>query len=353
MPSSSQKTEKATPKRRREAREKGQVLNSRDLTGAAVFMGTIVLARAVVPRMILAMQAMFGTVSAYSSQHEMGSAEAFRIMADLTQSAAILCLPILGGAVAISATVHLLQTGFAFTPKALNFKLGNLNPMAGLKRMFSLRSVAELIKGFLKMGVVGLVGFFHFRNSTVEMVNLSQLNVTGALSYAGNSTGSLLLKAGMGLIGLAVIDYFYQWWEYERKMKMSRQEVKDELKQQEGDPLLRSVVRQKQRQMSMRRMVQMVQKADVVIKNPTHYAVALQYEEAKRSAPVVVAKGQDRIALKIIEEAEKYHVQVVEDKPLAQSLYKLTDVGEEIPYDLYQAVAEVLAYVYRMRREGR
>ncbi|HWI54176.1 MAG TPA: EscU/YscU/HrcU family type III secretion system export apparatus switch protein, partial [Desulfobacteria bacterium] len=218
----------------------------------------------------------------------------------------------------------------------------------GLKQMFSSQALAELVKSFLKVFIVGYVAYAEYVKQFSGFTGLTDMNLRTSSAYIGQTTMNIAYKIILWLAVLAVADYIFQRWRHESQLKMSKQEVKDEYKQQEGDPQLKSKIKQKQRQMAMSRMMQSLPKADVVITNPTHFAVALQYNNSM-GAPVVIAKGQDRVALRIKEIAKEHGIVTVENKPLAQALFHGTEIGDAIPTELYQAVAEVLAFVYKLK----
>jgi flagellar biosynthetic protein FlhB len=209
--------------------------------------------------------------------------------------------------------------------------------------------MVELLKNLLKIAIVGLVAYSALDGLMEESMSLMDTSVASVMAYMTHAAVMIGLKVGIAFLALAAADYMYQRFEYERELRMTKQEVKEELKSQEGDPLIKSRIRSIQRQIAYKRMMQDVPKADVVITNPTHLAVAIKYESSSMSAPKVVAKGADIIAQRIREIAEEHGVPMIEDKPLAQALYKTVDVGEQVPEKLFQAVAQVLAYIYRLK----
>lgn len=239
-----------------------------------------------------------------------------------------------------------LQTRFLFAPKALKPDLNRINPIEGFKRLFSLRSLVELLKSVLKVAIVGIVVYQVLKNRWDEMILLTEMNVNDAFANFWDIASEITLKSGMVLLALAVFDYFYQRWEFEKSIRMTKQEVKDELKEVEGNPEIKRRQRQMMYDILRRRMMEEVPKADVVITNPTHFAVALKYDPDTMNAPVVVAKGVDHLALKIIEIAKENDVPVLRNPSLARALYYKTEIGEEIPVEFYRIVAEVLVYVY-------
>ena len=257
--------------------------------------------------------------------------------------------PVLGAAMAAGIAINLLQVGFLFTTQSLGVKFNRISPISGFKRIFSVQTIAELVKSILKITVLVIIVYFDYRNMLEEFPALIGQNVRTAFLHIMRSAFYMALKMCLVMVFVAAADFLYQWWKYEKDLRMTKQEVKDEFKSMEGDPKIKGKIRQKQRQMSAMRMMARVPEADVVITNPTHYAVALKYEEGGSSAPLVVAKGQDYIARKIKETAMMHGVQIVENKPLAQSLFELCEVDDEIPSEFYQAVADILVMVYRQK----
>ncbi len=251
----------------------------------------------------------------------------------------------------VGVLVNYLQTGGVFTLEPLKMKFDRLNPLAGLKRMFSPQKFIDLFKALFKIIGVFIIIWNTFKS---KVFPLAESNVYHPpLEMAGllwQLMFTIVLRIALLLLALAIFDFYYQRWQYRKSLRMTKKELQDELKQTEGDPLVRSRIRQKQRQLSMRRMMQEVPKADVVITNPTHLAIALKYEAEKMAAPQVLAKGEGHIAAKIKEIATEHGIPLVENKPLARTLYQTVEIGEQIPPNLYQAVAEVLAFVYKLRQ---
>jgi flagellar biosynthetic protein FlhB len=256
-------------------------------------------------------------------------------------------LPLLLVAVAAGVVINLVQVGFLLTGATLRPKFSKLSPLQGLKRIFSMRSLVEMIKAVLKIAVVGFVVYSEYRRQFPVFPNMTSYDI----DRSGQEIFTLCLgvgfRAAVALVGIGVADYMFQWFDFEKNLRMTKQEVKDEYKMIEGDPQIKSKIKQKQREMSAMRMMQAVPEADVVITNPTHYAVAIKYDEAVAAAPVVLAKGADKMALRIREKAREAGVQIVENKPVARALYETVEVGRQIPAALFQAVAEILAHVYQ------
>lgn len=348
---SSEKTEKATPKKRKKAREEGQVLQSREMTSAIVLL------------------CMFITLKIFGRYIYEGILEIFKVF--FTQSPKMeefysikgvvklysqvgiaffkIILPIFAIALLTGLAMGYAQVGFLFTTKTLQVKLNRINPLGGFKRIFSLRSLTELVKSIFKIVVVGLIGFLYLRAEVPNVLKTMDMDVVSIATYIGVTAINIAIRMCIAILVLGILDFGYQWWEHEKNLKMSKQEIKEEHKQTEGNPEVKSKIKQKQRQMSMMRMMQDISKADVIITNPTHFAVAIKYDIKISDAPMVLAKGQNYIALRIKEKAKENGVEIVENKLLARTLFKTVEVGEKIPPDLYQAVAEVLAFVYGLK----
>jgi flagellar biosynthetic protein FlhB len=261
----------------------------------------------------------------------------------------MMLVPVFIITVVVAVLSNYLQVGFLFTGEPLVPRLNKLNPIEGAKKIFSLRSAIDFLKSVLKMAIIGYVVFTTIWNEKANLMDLARLPLENVFIFTSSLTLKLGIKIGLILVVLAILDYFYQKFEYEKSLRMSKQDIKDEYKKTEGDPLIKGKIREKQRKMALQRMMQEVPKADVVITNPTHFSVALKYDAKEMQAPTVVAKGTDYVALKIRELAKQNGVMIMENKPLARALYAQVEIGDTIPSDLFQAVAEVLAYVYKVK----
>lgn len=258
--------------------------------------------------------------------------------------------PVAVGLMVVGLISNFAQVGFYFSFEAMAPKWSKLNPLHGIKNIFfSRRSAVEMSKGLAKMILIGLVSYFTLDSLLSDSLQLADADAQAVITYMAKGAMAVGFKASAVMLVLAGFDYAFQRFEYERSLRMTKQEVKDEYKMLEGDPQIKSRIRTIQRQIAYKRMMTDVPKADVVVTNPTHLALALKYDGVKMTAPKVVAKGADLIAQKIKEIAKQHHVPIVEDKPLAQALYKAVDIGDEVPEQLFQAVAQVLAYIYRLR----
>ena len=344
-----EKTEQATPKRKEEAREKGQVAKSREVSSAAILIGGLVyLWFGAVPMMEKIMKVMKKDFAAAATVTLSVESVPF-IITGLIYDLFSIVLPFFLLAACVALIVNLVQTGFVFSGEPLVPKWSRINPVENLKRLFSLQALVELTKNLLKVAIIGITLWLTIRNELNTVPQLVSWSVPDIVAYVGKVAFRIMTSTCWILIVLAVLDFIYQHWEHMKSLKMTKQEVKEEYKQLEGDPLVKGRIRRIQREMARKRMMAAVPKADVVITNPTHYAVALRYEQEKMAAPTVVAKGTEYLAEKIKEIARFHHVPIVENREVAQMLFKLTEVGEVIPETLYRAVAEILAYVYRIR----
>lgn len=251
----------------------------------------------------------------------------------------------------VAVITVLAQTRGLFSGKSVRPKFSRLSPIQGFKRLFSLQSFVNVIKGMLELTIIGVLAYYQIKDRLVYFGKLTDMEPIQAVYYIASSVFDIVMLIFIVLAFVAAADFVFQWWQFEKKLKMSKQEVKDEFKQMEGDPQIKSKIKQRQQEMARSRMMQQVPSADVVIRNPTHYAVALRYDQDKNRAPQVVAKGKDRIALKIVEIAEENDVYCMENPTLARALYAQVDLGREIPYELYDAVAEVLTVVYKEKNK--
>jgi flagellar biosynthesis protein FlhB len=348
-----EKTEKATTKKRKEQRKEGNVVLSQDIVGAAVLSGIFGLLKA--------MGQQYLTYIANGMKLFLGgTGENISGLRDIKQKfgvvliiAAEVLVPILIVNIAITFAATMAQTKFLVSPKAAKPKLSKINPISGFKNMFSAKQFGETVKSILKVVFIGYIIYSEIKSNLPQLFIIYNENVATSVTWIAQFILDVCFKACAAFFIIGVIDYFYQWWNYERRMRMSKQEIKDEYKETEGNPETKGRIKGQQRRLSRTRQIQAVPSADVVIRNPTHYAVALKYDREKTRAPVVVAKGQNNVALKIVEVAMASKVHIIENVPLAQALYKTVEVGDEIPEEFYKAVAEILAHIYKLKRAGR
>ena len=350
MPEGEDKSFPATPLRRAEARKKGQVARSAEFGAALTLLALVVALHALLPgeaglSLIADLQTAL-RFSPHDADFTFATVQQWQVRG--LGWAARLLLPVGLLAYVLSLVAGIGQVGFAVTPEALAPQWSRVNPASGLKRLLSMRGTVEGLKGLLKMGLVGGVCYSTLRGGieSGDLLRTMHEPLTEVISVVGGLIWALGLRVSVILLILAVADYAYQKYEFEKSLKMSLTEIKQESKQSEGDPHIKAKIRRLQREMSKRRMMQDVPKADVVITNPTHFAVALSYDGGG-SAPKVVAKGQDEVAARIREIARENKIPLVENKPLARTLYSTVEIGREIPADLFEAVAQVLAFVYR------
>ena len=348
---SGEKTEKATPKKREDERRKGRVAKSQDVNTAILLLFSFITIAVLGSFMKNHMLSLYQTTFTEYIHMEVNEASIMQIVMDVLLQYGMIVAPIMAIAFIIAIAANLLQVGFMFTTEPLKFDLKKIDPIQGAKRIFSIRAIVELLKSFLKILFIGTVTFAVIWIYKDEMMMLALKQPENAVAFFGRVTIVMGIAATIALLFLAVLDYLYQKYDFEKNIRMSKQDIKDEHKNIEGDPLIKSKLREKQRQVAMNRMMAEVPKADVVITNPTHYAVAIKYDETLASAPVVLAKGTDDVALKIREIAEEHHIMTVENKPLARSLYASVDINEVIPEQFYQAVAEILAFVYQTEKK--
>jgi len=344
-----ERTEPATAKRREDARRKGQVASSREVSVVAMFAAGAVACSLLGGRAFEALAMMMQSWLAGAGTVVLSETTMPMLLMRVGQDVLMLVTPF--GAIVLAAGVlaHLFQTGWIWSVERLQWDFLRISPVAGVKRLCSLRALVELVKSLVKIVLISVVLYWNLKDEILALPLLLQMEPGQALFRAGGLAWSLLLWASGALLVLAAADYAYQCWQLGQDLRMAREDVKREQKDAEGDPLIRSRIRVLQRQRAQRRMMQDVPKADVVITNPTHIAVALRYDGARMAAPVVVAKGAGYVAERIRAVAAEHGVPIYENQPLARSLHKLVDLGGEIPGDLYQAVAEILALVMRAR----
>lgn len=348
---SGEKTEKATPKKKQDTRKKGQVAKSQDINTALVLIAVFAVLNfaggSILKGIVSLMNFSLNDLMLMElTEHNIKS-----IFIEILKQTAIILSPILAAAMIAGVIANYIQVGVLFTTEPIKFKLEKINPLSGLKRKFSIRSIVELLKSILKITVIGIVTFAILWNKLEQILLLSQKSIGAALITIAKLTLQMGLVGSGALLFLALFDYLYQKYDYEKNIRMSKQDIKDEYKNVEGDPLIKSKIKQRQREMAMRRMMQDVPTADVVITNPTHYAICLKYDEDKYDAPYVVAKGVDFLAQKIKLIAKEHEVITVENRPLARALYSQVDVGDIVPEEFFKTVAEILAYVYRTKKQ--
>jgi len=348
--SGQEKTEKATSKKREDARNKGQVAISREVSSATVLLASMGF-------FYFAGSSMFWNLSEVISRvfqsigtlrfNTIDDAGVFSLEV-LYRLLAIL-MPFLLPLAALSLAANILQVGFKFSTEAISPKFSKLNPISGMKRFVSLKSLVELAKSVLKLMFIGTIAYLLVKGEMESFPLLVHQEVGQILIFIARVSLKKSFFVCLAMIILSMLDFIYQRWQHEQDLKMTKQEVKDEQKQTHGDPQVKSRIRSLQLEMARRRMMEAVPEADVVITNPTHFAIALKFNAEEMIAPRVLAKGAGHVAQRIKEIAAEHQIPMVENKPLAQALYKMVELGDYIPAELYRAVAEVLAYVYRLK----
>ena len=344
-----EKTEQATPRKRREAREEGNVAKSMEVNSAIVLVVGIVGLKFLAGRYMDHLKFVMKWIFTRISVIEITTDNVVDYMIQGFQFLGMLMAPLAIVIMIAGLLSNILQSGFMLSAKTMAPKFSKMNPLKGLKKMVSMKSFLEVVKGILKVTIIGIVTYITIKNEVDIFPYLIDQNAESLLGIVGAIGYKIGIRASIVLIILAAFDYAYQRYDYEKNLRMTKQEVKEEYKRVEGDPIVKARIRSIQRERARQRMLSEVPKADVIITNPTHLAIALRYDSEKALAPVVVAKGARLIAQKIKEIAKENGVPIVENKPVARMLFKTTDVGMEIPYELYQAVAEILAYVYQLK----
>ena len=348
--SGGERTEEATPKRREESRHKGSVAKSMEVNSALVLLSAILLLQSggvlIASRLSEFMRMFFRE----AASTQVTPAALQRWLMDIAAFFILTVGPILFGLMVIGFAASAAQVGFHFSWEILRPKGTRLNPLSGLKRIFASQHAAvEVLKNFVKIVLIGVIGWSTVSGLLDEAVGIMDADPATVAGFLVRAALRTATKMGLAFLGLAAIDYAYQRFDHERNLRMTKQEVKEESKMYEGDPLVKGRIRSIQRQIAYKRMMQDVPKADVVVTNPTHVAVALKYDAGTMQAPKVVAKGADLIAQRIRQIALEHHVPVVEDRLLARTLFKTVDVGEQVPEKLFQAIAQLLAFIYRMK----
>lgn len=347
-----EKTEQATPKRKEDARERGQVAHSREVASVAILSACLIYFYFNTTGMLEKIKELMVSTFRDAGQIIITRDNIQSLIAGFVFKGFLLLFPLLLTVVITGLLANIIQVGLVFSVESLEPKLSKIDPLKGFQRLFSLKSVVELFKNILKICIVGYVAYVTVHGELKGILPLMDQSAGEILAYLGRISFKIIFTTCWVLIIMAVMDYVYQRWEYERSLKMSRQEIKDEYKHSEGDPIVKARIKRLQREMARKRMMASVPKADVVITNPTHVAVALRYDQSSMIAPVVVAKGAGFVAEKIKEIAKASNVPVVENKPMARVLYKMVDVNKVIPENLYRAVAEILAYVYGLKKDS-
>jgi len=350
-----EKTEPATEKKLSDARKEGQVAKSREIANCMGLMSLFLVLKFYVGTMGTRFLEMFQAV--YSNipgtlvfwGGNMPQDEMRLFFNQMMVEVLLIILPILLIGLVVAFVCDVAQVKWKVTTKPLQPKLSKLNPLKGFKKIFSVNALVELLKALLKIGLIIYITYAYLKDKLVLVYYLYDMPLTQALSLAAETVTDLGIRIAAIYMVIALADYIYQKVKFKQDMRMTKQEIKDEYKQAEGDPQVKGRIRQKMQEASRRRMMQDLPRADVVITNPTHFAVAIRYDADEADAPVVLAKGSDHLAARIKEIARENHIEIVENKPLARMLYANVEVGQMVPPELYQAVAEVLAFVYQLQ----
>jgi flagellar biosynthetic protein FlhB len=347
--SDQEKTEDATPARREEFRKKGQVAQSKELASVLTLFGAVLVIWMLSASQFESMREIFDASFGGRMVENVRSDNIIPAATFAFKKAFMIVLPPFAIFFVFGFLSNVLQIGFLQNEEALKFDLQKIDPMQGLKRLFSMKSVVEGVKAVFKvllvMGVVAMV----FKEEITTIPAMMQMSIPMAMAYIGDITLKVLGGVGFLMLVISGMDYAFQRYQLEQQMRMSKQEIKEEYKTREGDPLVKSRIRRIQREMAQKRMMADVPKADVIITNPTHIAIALKYD-GSTPAPQLIAKGANKVAERIKEIAREHNIPVVENKPLARTIFKTLEIGNVIPRELYQAVAEVLSYVFRLKK---
>jgi flagellar biosynthetic protein FlhB len=344
-----EKTEPATEKKRKDAREEGDVARSAEVPSVLVLLAGVIVIHIACRFMYDNMMAVLRDCLSFDRVPVLNDAQSVSLLYRYALNFFLTFSPVMAAVFLIALVSNIYMVGFQITWKAIGFKLGKIDPIQGLKKKFSLSSLVELIKSIAKLSITGLLAWLAVRGEMKHINVLHDSSIAMILAYIMKVVYKIFIWVILPMAAVAIADYFYQKWQFEEKLKMTKQEVKEEHKQTDGNPQIKSRIRALQYEAAKKRMMAEVPKADVIVTNPTHIAVAISYNPMSMRAPKVVAKGAGVIAQNIKEIAAKAQVPIIENKELARNLYKTVDIGKEIPGDLYKAVAEILAYVFRMK----
>jgi flagellar biosynthetic protein FlhB len=346
------KTEQATPKKRRDQRKKGNIFLSNDAVSVATLLAGYAVLRATLSGAAEQISEYFTLCMSMAQNLSYAGLESQLpiVLKEGVYTAFFAIGPTMLAVIVTALAATFAQTRGLFAVESIKPKFQKINPLEGFKKLFSMRSIVDAGKGIIKITVLLVIIYRYIRGCMLSLGNYINTDLAAVAGDICVRLGAMVLQIIMAFIVVAGFDFFYQWWDYERQMKMTKQEVKDEYKQTEGDPQVKGRIRQIQRQMAQSRMMQQVPQADVVIRNPTHVAVALRYKPEIDAAPIVLAKGLDELALRIVSTAEENHVPTVENVPLARSIYASAELNHQIPAELYGAVADVLVYVFRLNK---
>jgi len=344
-----EKTEQPTPRKRQELKEKGEVAKSKELPSVAVLLAALISLSLFGSYMYNHIQIIMKGAFSFPDIHNFEIPELLKFAQNIIGRFIILLSPLFAAIFITAILSNIMQVGFIVSGESITPKLSKIDPIKGFGRLFSKQSFMELIKSLLKLTIVGGIAFLTIKGEMKNFALLGEMEINSIFIYILKIFFKIFIRCSLAMIILVIIDYAFQKWEFENRIKMTKQEVKDEFKKSEGDPLIKSRIRSIQMEMARKRMMRNVPEADVVITNPTHLAIALKYDSSTMIAPKVVAKGSRKIAQKIKDVALEHEIPILENKVLARNLYPLVEVDQEIPPAFYQTVAEVLAYIYRLK----
>ncbi len=347
-----EKTEEATQQRREDFRNRGQVAQTKELSSVFVLFAGVLLIWLMSRFFLLQIWEVFNQTFGDNLVHAVRSGNWQEIGVFAFNRMALILAPMLVVFWLVGFMSTVFQIGFLYNEEALQVRWDRIDPVQGLLRMFKLRAVIEGIKATIKMIVIIFICYVLMEDQIQALPHLMSYSLGQILTFLGDSIIRLLMGVGIFMLMLSGLDYFYQRWDMENEMRMTKQEVREEIKSREGDPMIKARIKRIQREVASRRMMEDIPKATVIVTNPTHIAVALRYDETL-AAPVVIAKGADLIAEKIRNLAREHGIPIVENKPLARTMFKTLKIGQAIPRDLYTAVAEVLSYVFRLKRKAK
>lgn len=351
------KTEPATPKKLDDARKEGQIAKSKELVTSVFLLVLFLIIKIYAPTMGNSFMECFKSVYAVFetvTREQLSISDSrllLTVVGDVIIKIVLILLPILAITFVVAFVMNAVQFKWKVTTKPLQPNLNKFNPMSGLKRMFSVKQIIELIKNIAMILVIAYVVYNTIKEQYTLLYTFYDITLARSIYLIWNVIVNLGIKISIIFLIIGVADFIYQKYKFKQDMKMTKQETKDEYKQSEGDPQVKGQIKRRMQEASRRRMMQSLPEADVVITNPTHFAVAIKYDANVSKAPVVIAKGADYLAFQIKDKAKEYSIEIVENKPLARLLYNNVDVGAEIPPELYQAVAEVLAFVYSLHHK--
>jgi len=348
-----EKTEEPTAKKLSDARKEGQVARSQELIMAASLMALFLILKIFVgwigKRLISLFQKIYSVFGVFTGDEENGTVIMMALLRDIILDTIIILLPIFASAILTAFVINVFQVKWQISLKPLQPKLNKFDPISGFKKLFSADKIFELLKSIVKIFIIGFLAYSTLKDRMNDIFHLIDMELGNAIVEIGDLVLSLGIKISAFYMVIGLADYIYQRMKFKKEMMMTKQEIKDEFKQTEGDPQVKGRIRQKMREAARRRMMQKLPEADVVITNPTHFACALKYDKTQNDAPVLIAKGADYLAEKIKEVARENFVPIVENKPLARMLYYNVELEQEIPEELYQMAAEVLRYVYSLK----